>query len=121
VIAASRGTQRQRAETGAFDPPRAGSASRASASTNAPTLRGELATRRITVHAVFPGPIDTDMVRAFEMPKTSPDEVAAAIIAGVQHGVDEILPDPKSRELFALWKRDPRELEREFVAMSGAG
>jgi len=24
-----------------------------------------------------------------------------------------------SRELFAMWKRDPRELERQFVAMSG--
>jgi short-subunit dehydrogenase len=95
------------------------SAAKAAAYSVTQALRGELATRRITVHAVFPGPIDTDMVRAMEMPKTSPEQVAAAIVEGVEQGVDEILPDPKSRELFAIWKRDPRELERQFVAMSG--
>ena len=33
----------------------------------------------IAVFGVYPGPIDTDMVRAFEMPKTSPLDVARAI------------------------------------------
>jgi hypothetical protein len=53
------------------------------------------------------------------MPKTSPADVAAAILDGVRAGTDEILPDPASRELFALWQRDPRGLERQFVAMAG--
>jgi NAD(P)-dependent dehydrogenase (short-subunit alcohol dehydrogenase family) len=95
------------------------SAAKAAAYSITQALRGELATRRIGVHAAFPGPIDTDMVRAMEMPKTSPEQVARAIVEGVQRGDDEILPDPMSREMFALWKRDPRALERQFTSMSG--
>jgi NAD(P)-dependent dehydrogenase (short-subunit alcohol dehydrogenase family) len=82
-------------------------------------LRAELAAKHIAVHAVFPGPIDTDMVRGMEMPKTSPEAVAQAIIDGVERGSDDILPDPTAGELFAMWKRDTKELERRFIAMSG--
>jgi len=94
------------------------SASKAAAYSVTQALRNDLAAKRIAVHAVFPGPIDTDMVRGMTMPKTSPAEVAAAIFEGVERGVDEIFPDPASRELFALWQRDPRALERQFVQMA---
>jgi NAD(P)-dependent dehydrogenase (short-subunit alcohol dehydrogenase family) len=83
-------------------------------------LRNDLAKKHIAVHAVFPGPIDTDMVRGMTMAKTSPDDVARTILDEAARGVDEIFPDPTSRELIAIWKRDPRALERQFVAMSGA-
>jgi len=95
------------------------SAAKAAAYSITQALRGELAAKQIAVHAVFPGPIDTDMVRAMEMAKTSPQDVAKAIIAGVEHGTEDILPDPKAGELFALWRRDAKALEREFVTMSG--
>jgi NAD(P)-dependent dehydrogenase (short-subunit alcohol dehydrogenase family) len=94
------------------------SASKAGAYSVTQALRNELVDKRITVHAAFPGPIDTDMVRDMAIPKTSPDDVAAAILEGVERGIDEILPDPASRELYALWKQDPRALERQFVQMT---
>jgi NAD(P)-dependent dehydrogenase (short-subunit alcohol dehydrogenase family) len=95
------------------------SASKAAAFSITQARRSELAARQIRVHAVFPGTIDTDMVRALTAPKTSPDVVAQAIVEGVEQDLDDILPDPMSRELFFLWKRDPKELERQFAATMG--
>ena len=46
------------------------------------SLRALLAGRGVSVYAVLPGPIDTDMVRALEIPKTPPEEVARKISAG---------------------------------------
>lgn len=91
------------------------SASKAAAFSVTQGLRSALAARRIAVHAAFPGAIDTDMIRAMAGPKTSPDAVAAAILADVAQGVEDIAPDPMSRELFAMWQRDPRALERQFA------
>ena len=54
------------------------SASKAAAYSVTQALRNELAGKRIAVHAAFPGPIDTDMIREMQMPKTSPDDVAAS-------------------------------------------
>jgi NAD(P)-dependent dehydrogenase (short-subunit alcohol dehydrogenase family) len=81
-------------------------------------LRNDLAAKHIAVHAVFPGPIDTDMVRDMPMAKTSPADVARTILDEAARGVDEIFPDPMARELIAIWRREPRALERQFVAMS---
>lgn len=69
------------------------------------------------MHAVLPGPIDTDMVRHIQMPKTSPEHVAAAIIQGLEEGRDEILPDPASQQMFELWKRDPKALAAQLAQM----
>jgi LmbE family N-acetylglucosaminyl deacetylase len=44
-------------------------------------VRAELGAKRIRVHAVFPGAVDTDMLRSVEMPKTSPPEIARAVLA----------------------------------------
>jgi NAD(P)-dependent dehydrogenase (short-subunit alcohol dehydrogenase family) len=90
------------------------SASKAAAFSITQALRRDLATRRITVHGVFAGPIDTDMIRGMEMEKTSPEEVARAILAGVEQGLEDITPDPFSVGVLATWKRDPKELERQF-------
>jgi NAD(P)-dependent dehydrogenase (short-subunit alcohol dehydrogenase family) len=82
-------------------------------------LRHDLGKKKIAVHAVFPGPIDTEMVRSMAMAKTSPEEVARGVLEGVARGDEEIYPDPMSRELIAVRSRDPRALERQFVTMSG--
>jgi NAD(P)-dependent dehydrogenase (short-subunit alcohol dehydrogenase family) len=95
------------------------SASKAAAYSVTQALRNDLVAKRIAVHAAFPGPIDTDMIRDMAGPKTSPADVAAAILDGVERGIEEILPDPASRELHALWRKEPRSLERQFVAMAG--
>jgi NAD(P)-dependent dehydrogenase (short-subunit alcohol dehydrogenase family) len=95
------------------------SASKAAAYSLTQALRAELGKKGIRVHAAFPGAIDTDMVKSFDMAKTSPADVARGIIEGVERGDDEILPDPMSRELVAMWKRDPRALEQQLATMSG--
>jgi NAD(P)-dependent dehydrogenase (short-subunit alcohol dehydrogenase family) len=93
------------------------SASKAAAFSITQALRGDLAKKGISVHAALPGAIDTDMVRSFEMPKTSPEAVAAGILDGVEASEEDIAPDPMSRELFASWRRDPKDLERRLAAM----
>ncbi|MBL8740957.1 MAG: hypothetical protein JNK04_07685, partial [Myxococcales bacterium] len=80
-------------------------------------LRVDLAKKGIAVHAALPGAIDTDMVRSFEMTKTSPTLVAKGIFNGVAQGLADIAPDPMSSELYGKWQRDPKELERTLGAM----
>lgn len=62
-----------------------------------------LARDGLTVHAVMAGPIDTDMVRGLEIPKTAPEIVARGVLDGVEHGEEEIFPDPMSAGLAAAW------------------
>ncbi|MEJ7597931.1 MAG: hypothetical protein WKG01_08495 [Kofleriaceae bacterium] len=57
------------------------------------------------------------MIRTFDMPKTSPEIVAAGILDGLAQGQDDILPDPMSRELFTMRQRDPKALERQLASM----
>jgi len=95
------------------------SASKAAAFSMTQALRADLAKLDIRVHGVFAGAIDTDMVRAMDMAKTSPVEVARAIVEGVEQGLEDIFPDPMSKSLFNLWREDPKQLERQFAGMSG--
>lgn len=90
-------------------------ASKAAAWSLTQSLRGELRAKGIRVHAVFPGPIDTDMSRHFEIPKTPPDVVARGAIDGIEAGHDDIAADPMSADVLAAFRRDPREIERRFA------
>ncbi len=68
----------------------------------------------IAVHAVMAGPIDTDMVRGLEIPKTAPELVARAVLDGVERGEEEIFPDPMSASLAPGWYAgDAKALERQ--------
>jgi NAD(P)-dependent dehydrogenase (short-subunit alcohol dehydrogenase family) len=97
-------------------PPLGGySASKAAAWSLTQSLRAELAPRGVRVHAAFPGPIDTDMIRALDMPKTSPADVARALLDGVAAGSDEIFPDPMAAEIGATWAHDPRAVARRLA------
>jgi len=95
------------------------SASKAAAFSLTQALRSDLGKLNISVHGVFAGAIDTDMVRAMQMTKTSPASVAAAIVEGVEQGLEDIFPDPMSRGASATWRSDPKELERQLASMSG--
>jgi NAD(P)-dependent dehydrogenase (short-subunit alcohol dehydrogenase family) len=92
-------------------------ASKAAAWSMTQSLRADLGKRKIQVHAVFPGPVDTDMARGIEMAKASPAEVARAVVDGVQAGVEDIFPDPVSQQLYAAWKADHKAVERQFASM----
>ena len=81
------------------------------------SLRGTLAPRGISVHGVFPGPVDTDMASEITMPKTSPAEVAQAVLEGMASGAEDIFPDPMAREVYAGWSKDHKAVERQFAAL----
>ena len=82
------------------------------------SLRALLAGRGVSVYAVMPGPIDTDMVRALDIPKTRPENVARASLDGVERGEEEIFPDPMSQSLADGWRAGvAKELERQNAAI----
>jgi NAD(P)-dependent dehydrogenase (short-subunit alcohol dehydrogenase family) len=78
------------------------------------SLRALVAGDGVTVQAVMPGPIDTDMVRDLPVPKTAPESVARDIFDGIERGEEEIFPDPMSAMLAAGWRSGvAKELERQ--------
>jgi NAD(P)-dependent dehydrogenase (short-subunit alcohol dehydrogenase family) len=93
------------------------SASKAAGFSMTQAVRKELKSRGITVHGVYPGPVDTEMADSLEMPKTSPQEVAAAIVEGINNNEEDIFPDAMSRQLSQTWLSNPKELERMFASM----
>ena len=85
------------------------------------SLRALLAGRGVRVHAVLTGPTDTDMTRGFDVPKASPESVARAIFDGVDHGEEDIFPDPASQSLAECWRGGAvKALERENAAFVAA-
>ena len=84
--------------------------------------RALLAADGVTVHAVMAGPIDTDMIRGLEVPKTAAELVARGVLDGVERGEEEIFPDPMSATLAAGWSAgDAKALERQNAALVGPG
>lgn len=79
-------------------------------------LRAELAAKGVGFHAVFPGPVDTDMAAGIPMQKTSPADVARAIVDGIAEGREDIFPDPMSTSVGAAWRQDHKAVEKQFAA-----
>jgi NAD(P)-dependent dehydrogenase (short-subunit alcohol dehydrogenase family) len=93
------------------------SISKAAAFNMTQSLRAFLAGEGVTVHAVFLGPIDTDMTRGFEVPKASPESAAMGIFDGLEQGEEDIFPDPASRPVAEGWRAGVvKPLERQFAA-----
>jgi NAD(P)-dependent dehydrogenase (short-subunit alcohol dehydrogenase family) len=94
------------------------SISKAAAFSLTQSLRALLAGRGVEVHAVLPGPVDTEMSRGFEVPKAAPESVARAIFDGVENGEEEIFPDALSAPLAEGWRGSAvKALERQFAAI----
>jgi len=94
------------------------SASKAASLSITQSLRALLAGQGVSVHAVLPGPIDTDMVRSLEIPKTPPEDVAQAILDALEAGEDDVFPDPVSATLAQSWRSGAvKELERQNAAL----
>ncbi len=96
------------------------SASKAALYSASQGLRIDLAPRGITVHTVNPGPIDTDMAKDLDMDKTSPEETARNIVAGILDGEADIFPDAGSQQMIGVWKEDYRQLEQAVYQMHHA-
>jgi NAD(P)-dependent dehydrogenase (short-subunit alcohol dehydrogenase family) len=95
------------------------SVSKAAASNLTQSLRALLAHRGVTVHAVFLGPLDTDMSRGLDIPKTAPEVAASGIFDGLEKNEEDIFPDPVSQTLAEGWRGGAaKALEREFAALA---
>src|SRR5262249_2825021 len=92
-------------------------ASKAAAWSLTQSMRGDFAKRQVKVFGVFPGAVDTDMLKGVEMPKTAPADVAAAVLEGIEADEEDIFPDPMARALYAQWTTNHKAIERQFAAM----
>lgn len=82
------------------------------------SLRALLAGQGVRVHIVMPGPVDTDMIRSLEIPKSSPESVARAILDGVEKDEEEIFPDAMSEPLAESWRSgSAKALERQNASL----
>ncbi len=80
-------------------------------------LRGELKDSNVLVAGVYPGPIDTDMAKGFEMEKDSPENVAKNVLAAIEQGVEDIFPDVMSNQVGAAYSANPKGVESQFGSM----
>lgn len=97
------------------------SISKAAAFNLTQSLRALLAGQGVQVHAVLTGPVDTDMTRGFDIPKSSPKSVAQAIFDGIESGEDDIFPDPLSQSVADSWSSGAtKSLERQYAALAAA-
>jgi hypothetical protein len=61
------------------------------------------------------------MVRALEIPKTPPQQVARATLDGVERGEDDIFPDPMLAPVAERWQTSPvKDMERQNAALVAA-
>lgn len=94
------------------------SISKAAASSMTQSLRAMLAGEGVTVHAVFLGPVDTDMARGLEIPKASPESVAQGIFDGLEKKEEDIFPDPASQSIAEGWRNGvAKAFERQYAGM----
>jgi NAD(P)-dependent dehydrogenase (short-subunit alcohol dehydrogenase family) len=95
------------------------SISKAAAFSLTQSLRALVAGQGVRVHAVLPGPVDTDMTRGSDIPKASPESVARAIFDAVDDEEEEIFPDPASAPIAARWRDSVgKELERQLARVA---
>jgi NAD(P)-dependent dehydrogenase (short-subunit alcohol dehydrogenase family) len=105
----------------ASTPPMAGySASKAATHSLTQALRPVLAGKGITVHGVYPGGIDTDMLAGIDAPKTPAADVAAGLLDALANDIEDIFPDPNARAMAEIWWSDPKSFERAFSGAAAA-
>ncbi len=68
------------------------------------------------VAGVYPGPVDTDMATRLPFDKSPAAAVAHAILDGLEAGVEDVLPDPLSRQMGAAFFSGPKQLEQAAPA-----
>ncbi len=97
------------------------SISKAAAFNLTQSLRAILAPHGVRVHAVLTGPVDTDLTRGLDIPKATPQSVAAAVFDALERGEQDIFPDPVSRSVAQRWDSSPAAaLERQYADLLAA-
>ena len=74
------------------------------------SLRQELRGQNTHVLALHVGLMDTDMTAGLEVPKSSPVNVAAQTLDGIEAGAFEVLADDASRHVRAALSKDLRHV-----------
>jgi NAD(P)-dependent dehydrogenase (short-subunit alcohol dehydrogenase family) len=74
--------------------------------------------RGVRVHGVYPGPVDTEMVKTLPLAKTPPEYVANAILDGVEAGDEDIFPDPFAVAFGERFQASPKDAERQMAALA---
>jgi NAD(P)-dependent dehydrogenase (short-subunit alcohol dehydrogenase family) len=92
------------------------SASKAAVHSLTQATRAHLAAQGTFVAGVYPGPIDTQMAEKLPVAKTSPADAARAILADLEAGVEDILPDATSKQIGETYFRSPKALEQQVAA-----
>jgi NAD(P)-dependent dehydrogenase (short-subunit alcohol dehydrogenase family) len=91
--------------------------SKAAAFNMTQSLRALLVGQGVSVHAVLTGPTDTEMTAGLEIPKSTPQLVAHAILDGLEHGEDDIFPDPMSESISDSWRNGAvKAMERQSAS-----
>lgn len=67
------------------------------------------------MYEVLPGPIDTNMTKGQDMPKSSTSYIVSNIIDGIKNEEFEIYPDDFSKMVKRRLKDDKENLEKEFL------
>ncbi len=93
------------------------SASKAAQHSLTQAARVLLAGQGTSVFGVYAGPIDTDMVRDLQLPKTQPRDVAFAILDGIEAGTEDIFPDPFAADFGRQFQASPKTAEQQNAAM----
>jgi NAD(P)-dependent dehydrogenase (short-subunit alcohol dehydrogenase family) len=99
-----------------FNAPMQGSycASKAAEWSLTKAVRFELHQQNTKVIGVYAGYIDTDMTGGITDAKSTPAAIAAAVIAGIEAGNEDILADERSRSVFAALRKDDRGFDAEM-------
>jgi NAD(P)-dependent dehydrogenase (short-subunit alcohol dehydrogenase family) len=95
------------------------SASKAAQHSLTQASRALLAGRGVTVHGVYPGPVDTDMTKDLppQFEKTAPEHVANQVLDGVEAGDEDIFPDPFAVVFGEQFHSSPKSVERQMAAI----
>jgi NAD(P)-dependent dehydrogenase (short-subunit alcohol dehydrogenase family)/uncharacterized OB-fold protein len=76
-------------------------------------LRAEMRPSGLKVVDVLTGPIDDEWRQTIRPPKVAPAAIAAAVVAALREGREEVVVGDVAREIHAKWAEDPRLLRQE--------
>ena len=64
--------------------------------------------------SVFTGPVDDDWRQHVPPPKVAPSQIASAVLAALNEGIEESLVGDIAQDVMARFLADPKVLEREL-------
>jgi short-subunit dehydrogenase len=89
-------------------------ASKAAAAALTDAARLQLRSQGTRVIGVYAGFIDTDMAAHVNVPKTSPHQVVARALAGLEQGIDRVLADDRAVEVDGRLRADRGAFDSEL-------